>query len=131
MLSGAAGVIDIMLTLCARTLEGGSYHTCVGLTFLDTIQLDREVGLYPPETVKKNQDKHRFTKMTLDLHVEKLLYVMGDTWVKNSGLLTRKGYMVNLLAIYTAHHADLLCFFLVVGLVDANRVDPQVSGLLV
>ncbi|EGU73772.1 hypothetical protein FOPG_14751 [Fusarium oxysporum f. sp. conglutinans race 2 54008] len=95
MLSGAVSVIDIMLALRARALEGGSYHACVALTSVDTIQLEREVGLYPPETVKRIQERYNFAKMTPDLHVEELLYVLGDAWTKNSDLMTRKGYMVN------------------------------------
>ncbi|KAH7182367.1 CoA-transferase family III domain-containing protein [Fusarium flagelliforme] len=95
MLSGAVGVIDIMMALRARALQGGSYHAAVALTSVDTIQLEKEVGLYPPETVKKIQDKYQFGNMTPDLHVEELLYVLGDAWMKNSDLLTRPGYMVN------------------------------------
>ncbi|RGP78633.1 alpha methylacyl- racemase [Fusarium longipes] len=95
MLSGAVGVIDILMALRARALEGGSYHATVALTSVDTIQLEREVGLYPPETVNKIQEKYQFAKMTPDLHVEELLYVLGDAWMKNSDLLTREGYMVS------------------------------------
>ncbi|GKU08932.1 unnamed protein product [Fusarium langsethiae] len=95
MLPGAVGFIDILLDLRVRALEGGSYHAPVALTSVDTIQLNKEVGLYPPETARKIQDKYQFGKMIPDLHVEELLYVLGEAWMKKSDLLTRKGYMVN------------------------------------
>ncbi|WKT51520.1 CoA-transferase family III domain 1 superfamily [Fusarium oxysporum f. sp. vasinfectum] len=59
------------------------------------LRREREVGLYPPETVKRIQERYNFAKMAPDLHVEELLYVLGDAWTKNSDLMTRKGYMVN------------------------------------
>ncbi|KAF5664488.1 alpha methylacyl racemase [Fusarium heterosporum] len=79
MLSGAVGVIDILLALRARALEGAREGNWT----------------VSPETVKKIQEKYKFAKMTPDLHVEELLYVLGDAWAKNSDLITRKGYMIN------------------------------------
>ncbi|KAI7760057.1 hypothetical protein LZL87_012428 [Fusarium oxysporum] len=72
---GAVGVIDMMLAL------------------LDAVQLEQEVGLYLPETVKKIQDTYKFEPMTPDLHVEELLSILSDSWVKHSDILHR-GYMV-------------------------------------
>jgi hypothetical protein len=108
MLSGAVGVIDVLLALRDRALVGGSYHASVALTALDTIQLTREVGLWPPSTVRKVQEKFRFAAMTPDLHVEELLYVLGDAWAKAPDqLLARDGYMVNFETVWATQHAIL------------------------
>ncbi|RKL31586.1 hypothetical protein BFJ72_g10990 [Fusarium proliferatum] len=93
MLAGAVGVIDTMLALRDRAKSGGSYHATVALTAIDAVQLKQEVGLYPPETVKKIQDTYKFAPMTPDLHVEELLYILSDSWAKHSDILNR-GYMV-------------------------------------
>ncbi|GJN66056.1 hypothetical protein PLICBS_000072 [Purpureocillium lilacinum] len=95
MLSGAVGVIGTMLALRSRAQQGGSYHATVALTAIDAVQLEEEVGLYSPEIVQKIQDAYQFGKMTPDLHVEELLYVLGDAWGKRSDVLSRDGYMVN------------------------------------
>lgn len=94
MLSGAVGVIDTMLALRDRAKHGGSYHATVALTAIDAVQLEEEVGLYPPEIVKEIQDKYKFAPMTPDLHVEELLYVLGDAWAQHADVLGREGYMV-------------------------------------
>ncbi|KAL7763875.1 hypothetical protein ACKLNR_007233 [Fusarium oxysporum f. sp. zingiberi] len=52
MLVGAVEVIDTMLALRGRAKSGGSYHATVALTVVDAVQLEQEVGLYPPVTVK-------------------------------------------------------------------------------
>jgi hypothetical protein len=93
MLAGAVGAIDTMMALRDRAKSGGSYHAAVALTAVDAVQLEQEVGLYPPETVKKIQDTYRFAPMTPDLHVEELLYILSDFWAKYSDILHR-GYMV-------------------------------------
>ncbi|GJN66043.1 hypothetical protein PLICBS_000059 [Purpureocillium lilacinum] len=95
MLSGAVGVIDAMLALRSRAQHGGSYHATVALTAIDAVQLEEEVGLYPPDVVQKIQDTYQFARMTPDLHVEELLYVLGDAWGRHSDILTREGYMVD------------------------------------
>ncbi|ENH74922.1 Dimethylaniline monooxygenase [N-oxide-forming] 5 [Fusarium oxysporum f. sp. cubense race 1] len=92
MLAGAVGVIDTMLALRDRAKSGGSYHAAVALTAVDAVQLEQEVGLYPPETVKI-QDTYKFALMTPDLHIEELLYILSDSWAKYSDILHR-GYMV-------------------------------------
>lgn len=95
MLSGVVGVIDTMLALRDRATKGGSYHASVALTAIDAIQLEEEIGLYPPEIVKLIQDKYDFGPMTPDLHVEELLDVLGKAWGTRSDILQREGYMVN------------------------------------
>ena len=95
MLSGAVGTLDTLLALRDRAKHGGSYHATVGLTAIDAVQLEEEVGLYQPEIVKKIQDTYKFATMTPDLHVEELLAVLGNAWAEHSDILTREGYMVN------------------------------------
>ncbi|PHH67874.1 hypothetical protein CDD82_1039 [Ophiocordyceps australis] len=93
MLSGAAGAINIMLALRDRATKGGSYHSIVALTSVDTVQLEEEYGLYPPEIVKKIQDRYKFDPITPDLHVEELMALTLKAWVKESDVFARDGYM--------------------------------------
>lgn len=93
MLAGAIGVIDTLLALRDRARHGGSYHATVALTAVGTAQLEEEVGLYPPDIVKTIQEKYKFAEMTPDLHVEELLYVVGNAWAAHSNILKREGYM--------------------------------------
>lgn len=106
MLAGAVGVIDTMLALRDRAKSGGSYHATVALTAIDAVQLKQEVGLYPPETVKKIQDTYKFAPMTPDLHVEELLYILSDSWAKHSDILNR-GYMVEFETAWGKSHKIL------------------------
>lgn len=92
MVSGAVGAIDCLLALRDRATKGGSYHACVALTAIDTAQLEREVGLYQPEIVKKIQEKHRFDKMTPDLMVEDLLKIVIEAWTQTTDLLKRNDF---------------------------------------
>lgn len=94
MLSGALGVLEVLLALRDRAQKGGSYHASSVLTAVDAIQLEEFFGLYSPETVKKIQDKFEFRPMTPDLHVEDLLYILAEAWSKRSDILRRDGYMV-------------------------------------
>jgi hypothetical protein len=91
MLTGAVGACEIMLALRDRAIHGGSYHCHAALTATNTIQLDPEVGLYPPEIVQKVQDKYRFGPQTPDLHVEDLMVNVVLAWMK-SGLLEKKEF---------------------------------------
>ena len=93
MLSGAVAVLDTMLALRDRARYGGSYYACAALVAVDAFQVIEEVGLYSPDTVKKNQDTYQFGPMTPDLMVEELLYVLAEAWGKNSDILRRPGYM--------------------------------------
>ncbi|KAJ6443546.1 alpha methylacyl- racemase protein [Purpureocillium lavendulum] len=94
MLSGTVGVIDAMLALRDRAIHGGSYHATVALAAVDAVQLDEEVGLYPPEIVKEIQERYKFGPMTPDLHVEELLSVVVGAWAGSTDVLRRSGYMV-------------------------------------
>ncbi|KAI4627058.1 uncharacterized protein J4E87_004400 [Alternaria ethzedia] len=93
MLAGAVGVVNVLLALRDRATKGGSYHATSVLTSVDVIQLGEAFGLYSPDTVKRIQDKYGFKPMTPDLHVEDLLYILGEAWSSHSDLLRRDGYM--------------------------------------
>jgi crotonobetainyl-CoA:carnitine CoA-transferase CaiB-like acyl-CoA transferase len=95
MLSGAVGVIDVLLALRDRAIKGGSYHATVALTSIDTAQLEREVGLYPPHIVQRLQETYKFDKMTPDLMVAELLKVVYDAWNASTNLLKRDSLFVN------------------------------------
>ena len=95
MLCGAVGVIDVLLALRDRAVHGGLYHAHAALTAIDTIQLDPEFGLYPPEIVKKVQGRHQFAAMTPDLMVEELLTIVVEAWGKTTDLLARDDLFVN------------------------------------
>ncbi|KAI5197444.1 hypothetical protein AUEXF2481DRAFT_2740 [Aureobasidium subglaciale EXF-2481] len=105
MLSGALAVIDVMLALRDRAKHGGSYHANVALTAVDAIQLSKVFGLYSPEIVRKIQDTYNFAPMTPDLHVEELLYVLGDAWSKH-GIL-KPEYMASFTTQWGENHAIL------------------------
>jgi hypothetical protein len=94
MLCGAVGVVEVLLALRDRATKGGSYHASSVLTAVDAIQLEEKFGLYPPEVVKRIQDKFDFKPMTPDQHVEELLYICAEGWAKHSDLLRRDGYMI-------------------------------------
>ncbi|KAJ9416814.1 flavin-binding monooxygenase-like-domain-containing protein [Fusarium oxysporum] len=82
-----------MLALRRRAKSGRSYYAMVTLTAVDAVQLEQEVGLCPPGTVKKIQGTYKFAPMTPDLHVGELLYILSDSWAEHPDILHR-GYMV-------------------------------------
>jgi len=82
MLTGMVGVVDVMLALRDRATKGGSYYANAALTAVDTIQVIEDIGLYPPEIVKKIQDTYGFARMTPDQHVEELFFVICSAWAK-------------------------------------------------
>lgn len=94
MLSGAVGVIDVLLALRDRAIKGGSYHAAVALTAIDTAHLERDVGLYPPETVQKIQDKHGFAKITPDQMMSEILEIVLHAWEKSTPLVTQDDLFV-------------------------------------
>ncbi|KAK5132247.1 hypothetical protein LTR08_009235 [Meristemomyces frigidus] len=91
MCTGCAGAVAIMLALRDRAKTGGSYTCHAALTSTDTIQVGPEMGLYPPEIVKKIQDTYQFAPMTPDLHVEDLLFVVLEAWAE-SDLMKHKEF---------------------------------------
>lgn len=92
MVCGLVGALDVLLALRDRATKGGSYYACAALTSVDTIQVQPEFGLYPPEIVQQIQDKYKFDKMTPDLMVEELLLLIYAAWEKSTDLLTREQY---------------------------------------
>ncbi|OAQ69285.1 alpha methylacyl- racemase protein [Purpureocillium lilacinum] len=107
MLSGAIGVVDVMMALRDRAKVGGSYHAHVTLTAIDTAQLSPDVGLYPPDIVRRVQENLKFARMTPELHVEELLGVVVNAWKENSDLLGRDGYMSTFTTAFGKKHSIL------------------------
>ncbi|PFH63366.1 hypothetical protein XA68_12330 [Ophiocordyceps unilateralis] len=114
MLSGAAGAVNVLLALRDRATKGGSYHSTIALTAVDAVQLEEEFGLYPPEIVKKIQDRYNFKPMTPDLHVEELLNVVVSAWASRpdessgkSSILARDGYMTTFTTPWGNNHTIL------------------------
>jgi hypothetical protein len=95
-----------MLALRDRARVGGSYHAHVALTATDAVQLEEEMGLYGREVVQKIQEKYNFGPMTPDLHVEELLYVLGDAWSKQPDVLKRE-YMTSFETAWGNNHSIL------------------------
>ncbi|KAH0042000.1 hypothetical protein KCU78_g865, partial [Aureobasidium melanogenum] len=105
MLCGSLAVIDILMAIRDRAKSGGSYHATVALTAVDVTQLEEEVGLYPPEIVQKVQDTYKFAPMTPDLHVEDLLLVVLQAWLK-AGVI-KKEYLVTYSTQWGKEHTIL------------------------
>ena len=51
----------------------------MALTALNMVQLTKEFGLYPPETVKRLQEQYKFDPMTPDLSMDEQLGVVIRT----------------------------------------------------
>ncbi|PHH79478.1 hypothetical protein CDD80_4705 [Ophiocordyceps camponoti-rufipedis] len=113
MLSGAAGVVNVLLALRDRATKGGSYHSTMALTAVDAVQLEEEFGLYQPEVVKKIQDRYSFKPMTPDLHVGELLGNVVSAWASRpdasgkSSILGRDGYMAKFSTPWSDNHQIL------------------------
>lgn len=95
MLGGLVGGIEVLMALRDRAVHGGSYHCHAALVAVDAIQLLPEIGCYSPETVRAIQEAYKFGAQTPALHVEELLFVVYEAWLRNSDLLKRERYMVN------------------------------------
>lgn len=95
MLTGAFGALDILLALRDRAMYGGCYYANVCLTAVDCMQLSKEFGLYPTETVRELQDTYKYAPMTPDLHGNDLMMVILRSWDAHTDLLTRKQYFTH------------------------------------
>ncbi|KAK3614451.1 hypothetical protein LTR56_027246 [Elasticomyces elasticus] len=91
MVAGLTGACEVLMALRDRAVHGGSYHCNTVLTSVDTIQCEKEFGLYSPEIVKRTQEKYNFAPMTPDLHVEDLLVGVLKAWAKG-GLLENQAH---------------------------------------
>ena len=94
MSTGAVGIVTTMMALRDRAKHGGSYHGNVALTAYDAVSLLPEIGLYPPEIVKRLQQRFEWAPMTPDLHVGDLLFVMLAAWTEKTDLLKRDDFFV-------------------------------------
>ncbi len=92
--TGAVGIVTTMLALRDRAVRGGSYHGTAALTAYQAVSLLPEVGLYQREVVGRLQERFRWGEMTPDLHVEELLEVVRDGWVRTTGFERREEFFV-------------------------------------
>lgn len=51
MTTGIVGALAAMIAIRGRVAKGSLYHDFTSLVAADTITLEEDVGLYPPETV--------------------------------------------------------------------------------
>lgn len=95
MVTGSTGVVGVLLALRDRAIKGGSYHIDMSLTAINMVQLTEPFGLYPPEIVKKLQDKYQWGHMSPDLNMDEMLSLVIKSWFQHSDLLNKEDYFVN------------------------------------
>jgi hypothetical protein len=95
MITGAVGLVTTLMALRDRAKYGGSYHGTAALTAYNAFTLTKELGLYQPEVVAKVQDIWSFPKMTPDLHVIDLFFMMLKAWQAKGGLLDQDDRFVH------------------------------------
>lgn len=80
MLTGLIGAIGTMMAIRDRAKKGGSYHVFASLMAAAVFPMERDVGLYSPDVVKKCADKFQWDKTSPDLFVLELLDVALKSW---------------------------------------------------
>ncbi|KAJ5087986.1 CoA-transferase family III [Penicillium angulare] len=80
MITGIVGALGVMIALRERAVKGGSYHVMASLVAADTFALEKEVGLYPPETLQGITEQFAFQPITTDLFVTEILRLVIDGW---------------------------------------------------
>ncbi|KAJ5752197.1 CoA-transferase family III [Penicillium odoratum] len=80
MLTGIIGALGAMIAVRDRAVKGGSYHITTSLVAADTISLEKEVGLYPPEVVQDTTENFGFPAITPDQFVSEVLIGVIDGW---------------------------------------------------
>ncbi|KAJ5657889.1 CoA-transferase family III [Penicillium longicatenatum] len=80
MITGIVGALGAMIAVRDRAVKGGSYHVSTSLVAADTISLEKEVGLYPPEVVKQTAERFGFPPITPDQFVSEVLISVIDGW---------------------------------------------------
>ena len=90
--TGAVGIVTTMMALRDRARYGGSYHGHAALTAYQAVTLLPEIGLYQPEIVRKIQEKFQWAPITPDLHVEELLELISNGWVKTTDFTKREEF---------------------------------------
>ncbi|OOQ89765.1 hypothetical protein PEBR_06483 [Penicillium brasilianum] len=96
MTTGIVGALAALMAIRDRAVKGGSYHVVSSLVAADTIALEEEIGLYPPEVVAKTNKKFGFVPSTSDQFVSEIMIQVIDGWKKglpgyldeNSSLMT-------------------------------------------
>lgn len=96
MTAGLVGALGAMMAIRDRAIKGGSYHAISSLVAADTILLDPEVGLYPPEVVKKVEQKFGYKPYSSEPYVSEVLHQIVSGWKRglpgaldeNSALMT-------------------------------------------
>lgn len=82
MTTGIVGALGAMIGLRDRAVKGGSYHVVGSLVAADTVALEEEVGLYPPEVVSKTAERFGFQDETPDQFVSEVLMQVANGWKK-------------------------------------------------
>lgn len=60
MITGLVGALAAMIAVRDRAVKGGSYHVTSSLVAANTISLEEDVGLYPPEVVEETAKRFGF-----------------------------------------------------------------------
>lgn len=82
MVTGLVGALAAMIALRERAVKCGSYHVTSSLVAADTIALEKEIGLYPPEVVKETTKRCGFAEITPDQYVSEVLVNVVMGWKK-------------------------------------------------
>ncbi|KAJ5718712.1 hypothetical protein N7488_004358 [Penicillium malachiteum] len=80
MTTGVVGALGAMMAVRDRAIKGGSYHVVSSLVAADTIALEKEIGLYPPEVVAQTVEKFGFVPSTSDQFVSEIMIQVIDGW---------------------------------------------------
>lgn len=80
MTTGLVGALAAMLAVRERAVNGGSYHATSSLVAADTIALEKEVGLYPQDVVRRTNEKFGFARITPDQFVSEIMIQVIDGW---------------------------------------------------
>lgn len=80
MTTGIVGAVGALMAIRDRAVKGGSYHVFGSLVAADTILLEKEVGLYSPDAIKRTTERFGFTPNTPDKFVSEVLFEVGAGW---------------------------------------------------
>lgn len=86
-------MIDVLLALRDRAIHGGSYHTTAALMSVNTTQLERKSGLYPPQISAKIQEAHKLRPILSEGNaVPVVLDIVIDAWKETIDLLGKDDF---------------------------------------
>lgn len=80
MTTGLVAATAAMMAIRDRAVKGGSYHVFSSLVSVNTIALQPQVGLYPPETVRNTAQAFHFMAGTPDQYIAELAYQTVEAW---------------------------------------------------